>query len=119
MLPWIRKLFSSRRAGTAAARPKPRPTRRFFRPCLVELETRLAPAIALTATQVYGALTFTYTISTSNTTLNSDGTLQSTPLPVIVGITQPSGVTGQSSIPVLSLPGGVTLSTGAGGISPG
>src|SRR5262245_56408577 len=116
---WIRKLFSSRQGGTTAARLKPRPKRRFSRPILEELETRLTPTTS-TATQVFGGLTFTYTIS-SNSHLNPDGSLQST-LPVTVGITQPSGVTGQSNIPVLILEGGITetLGTTAGsGISPG
>jgi len=46
MKSWLRKLFSSRQAGTTAARAMRRPMRRFFRPGLEKLETRLAPATA-------------------------------------------------------------------------
>lgn len=116
MRPWIGNLFSARRAGTSAARSKPWPRRVFYRPAIESLETRLAPA---TATQVFGDLTFSYTVSNGNV-LAADGTLESTTLPVTVGITQPGGGEGsQNNIPVLSLAGGVTLTLGAGGILPG
>jgi hypothetical protein len=116
MRPWIGKLFSSHLADTSAARTKLLSGRRLYRPRLDALEQRLTPSISV---QTFGELSFGYTVSPTNTFFH-DGTLESTTLPVTVGITQPSGPAGvRDNLPVLGLLGGVTLNLGSGGILPG
>ncbi len=110
MKSWIRRLSSSRRAGTTKAKSKPQPKCRFYRPGLELMEPRLTPTVTKT---IFGDLTFIWTISGANT-IAADGALQSTPLPVTVGITQQTGVA--NNLPVLRFTNGVTLTRGDGGI---
>jgi hypothetical protein len=113
MKSWIRSLASSCQADKTAARSRLQPRRRFYRPGLEYLEARVTPT---TNKSVFGPLTFIYTVSDTNT-YAPDGALQSTILPVTVGITQLTGIA--NNLPVLRLAGGVTLSRGPDGILKG
>jgi fibronectin-binding autotransporter adhesin len=70
------------------------------------MEPRIAPTLN---TQSFGPLVFNYTVVNTNQ-FYSDGTLESSTLPVTLAI---------GKVPVLSLPGGVTITRGAGGILAG